>query len=110
MSCLHIRRFTALFAVLCLFSFSVPAFADESEATEDSGSSSQATMNQAFDIGLDVLVLRPLGTVGLAAGAVLFVPAVIFSAPGGSEGVKDSLDIFIQTPWRDLFERPLGDI
>ncbi|MEE3328906.1 MAG: hypothetical protein VX252_16320 [Myxococcota bacterium] len=106
----HIRRAIALIAALCLLLLSLPALADETSDAEASGSGTQDGIDKAFNIGFDVLVLRPLGAVALVGGAALFVPAVIFTAPGGSEGVKDSLDIFVQTPWRDLAERPLGDI
>lgn len=110
MGVFEVRRAIALFAALCLLLLSVPALAQDNGDTESPASSGQSSVDNAFDIGFDILVLRPLGVVGLAAGAVLFVPAIIFSAPGGSEGVKDSLDIFIETPWRDLVERPIGDI
>lgn len=104
------RRTTALLGVLCLLAFSSPAWADDDVDAEGSTSGAQEQLDTAFDVGFDLLVLRPLSAFGLAAGAVLFVPAVIFTAPGGSEGVKDSLDVFVETPWRDLADRPLGDI
>ena len=107
----QLRRVTAVLVALCLLLFSVPAWSeDEADIADEEGSSSQEQIDTAFDMGFDLLVLRPLSAFGLAAGTVLFVPAVIFTAPGGSEGVKDSLDVFVETPWRDLADRPLGDI
>ena len=106
---LHIRSAIALIGLLSLITVSMPALADEGTDTESVEQSSQARVDSAFEIGLDLVVLRPLGLVALAGGVGLFVPAVILTAPGGSEGVTDSVDIFVVTPWRDLFDRPLGD-
>ena len=103
------RSVIALLFLFCSITVTIPALADEATDTESAEPSNQATVNSVFDTGFDLVILRPLGLVGLAGGAGLFVPAVILTAPGGSEGVTDSVDIFLRTPWRDLVDRPLGD-
>ena len=107
---IHLRSTIALLGLLCLTTVSIPTLADESTDTESVEQSSQTRIDSVFDTGFDLVVLRPPGLVGLVGGVFLFVPAVILTAPGGSEGVTDSVDIFVTTPWRDLFDRPLGDI
>ncbi len=104
-----VRSAIALLGLLCLTTVSIPTLADESTDTASAEQSSQTRIDSVFETGFDLVVLRPLGLVGLVGGACLFVPAVILTAPGGSEGVTDSVDIFLKTPWRDLVERPVGD-
>jgi len=57
----------------------------------------------------DVVILRPLGFVVLAVGSALFVPAAIVTAPGGKDNLEGALDFFVITPYKDVFERPLGE-
>ena len=60
-------------------------------------------------VGFDVVVLRPLGLVATAVGAVLFVPAALLTAPNGRDGVDTALKFFIIEPAKSVFQRPLGD-
>ena len=105
-----IRSVGASILLLFLVFSAIPGLAEESTETESAVALKQSSLDSAFDMGFDVIILRPAGVVGLVAGVGLFLPAVILTAPGGTEGVTDSVDIFLATPWRDLFERPLGDI
>ena len=84
-----------------------PAAVFVDEVSEDSNG--QVEFNRVFDSAFDVVILRPLDAFMLVTGGILFVPAVLFSAPGGSEGVDNSYDIFVKTPWQDLVDRPLGE-
>jgi hypothetical protein len=59
--------------------------------------------------GFDVVILRPLGLVAMATGAVLFVPAVLLTAPNGLDSVQTALKIFVTEPAKSVFQRPLGD-
>jgi hypothetical protein len=59
--------------------------------------------------GADLVFLRPLGLVAMAAGAVLFVPAALLTAPNGLDGVRAALDFFVSEPAKSVFQRPLGD-
>ena len=61
------------------------------------------------NVGFDVVVLRPLGLVATAVGAVLFVPAALLTAPNGRDGVDTALKFFIIEPAKSVFQRPLGD-
>ena len=62
-----------------------------------------------FDIGVDLLIIRPLAGVTLAAGAALFIPAVIMTSPNGKEGIKDAYDRFVREPGEYFASRPLGE-
>jgi hypothetical protein len=59
--------------------------------------------------GFDVVILRPLGLVATAVGAVLFVPALLLTAPNGLDSVRSALKIFVTEPAKSVFQRPLGD-
>jgi hypothetical protein len=61
------------------------------------------------NVGVDLLIIRPLSAVSLAAGAALFVPAAILTAPNGTESMKDAYDRFVREPGEYFYSRPLGD-
>ena len=57
----------------------------------------------------DVVILRPLGLIGLAVGTGAFVPAALVAAPMGWDGIKPALNVFVVEPAKHVFQRPLGD-
>jgi hypothetical protein len=59
--------------------------------------------------GVDLVILRPLGLLAMATGAVLFVPAALLTAPNGLDGVDAALEFFVIEPAKSVFQRPLGD-
>jgi hypothetical protein len=61
------------------------------------------------NVGADLLVIRPLAAVTLCAGAVLFVPAAIMTAPNGWESVKEAYQRFVAEPGEYFYSRPLGE-
>jgi hypothetical protein len=61
------------------------------------------------DVGFDLLIVRPLAGVTSFAGAVLFVPAAIFTAPNGKESLKEAYDRFVREPGEYFITRPLGE-
>lgn len=63
--------------------------------------------DKATDMVVDVVVMRPLGLVATAAGAVLTVVALPFTIPSGS--VERSARQLILKPADYTFKRPLGD-
>ncbi len=63
-----------------------------------------------FAVGVDVVVIRPLGVVRTAVGAVLFFPFALFALPAGMNNAREGFDLFVATPARDTFVRPLGDL
>jgi hypothetical protein len=69
--------------------------------------SDQAISNA--NVAVDLLVLRPFAAVTLGAGAVLFVPAALLTAPNGSESIKDAYQRFVREPGEYLISRPLGE-
>ena len=60
-------------------------------------------------VTFDLIILRPLQAAALAVGIMAFVPAALFSAPGGRDSYREAEQLFIITPANDFFERPLGD-
>ena len=59
--------------------------------------------------GFDVVILRPLGLVTLAVGAVAFVPVALLTAANGKDSLQAALEIFVTNPAQNVFQRPLGD-
>ena len=65
------------------------------------------TGDQATDMVVDAVVMRPLGLVATVLGAALTVVALPFTIPSGS--VEQSAQAFIVRPAEYTFKRPLGD-
>ncbi len=68
------------------------------------------TTSQAADIGptiYDILIVRPLSVAHTVAGALMFIPAAIQAAPGGTVG--EAYNTFILAPANELVNRPLGE-
>lgn len=63
--------------------------------------------DRTTDMVVDVLVVRPLGLVTTAVGAVLTVVALPFTIPSGS--VKESAQFMVVEPAEYTFKRPLGE-
>jgi hypothetical protein len=59
-----------------------------------------------FSVIVDLLIVRPLSIAFTAAGAVLFVVGIPFSAAGGN--TEEILEILVQQPADYAFSRPLG--
>jgi hypothetical protein len=59
-------------------------------------------------MAVDLLIMRPLGFVGAAVGAVLFLPAALITAPMGRESIETAKETFITVPSNEVFKRPLG--
>ncbi len=60
-------------------------------------------------MAFDLLILRPLGLVAAAVGAVLFLPAALITAPMGRDSIQAAKETFITVPSNDVFKRPLGE-
>jgi hypothetical protein len=61
------------------------------------------------NVGVDLIVVRPLAAVTLAAGTALFVPAAIMTAPNGRDSIRDAYQRFVGEPGEYLLTRPLGE-
>jgi len=55
---------------------------------------------------LDLVVLRPIGLIGLVAGTVIYVAAIPFTLPTGN--IKKSFRALVERPAAYTFTRELG--
>jgi hypothetical protein len=96
----YLKQCIALVVVVSLVSIvaSPSAFAQ---------SPSQEDELKAGKMVVDVLVVRPLGLVAMAAGTAVFVVALPFSALG--RNVKASAKKLVVEPAKFTFARPLGE-
>jgi hypothetical protein len=77
-----------------------------------------AGARDVFATGFDVVFLRPLGVVRTAVGAILFFPFALVTLPAGPakdfdsrmDSAREGFDLFVATPARYTFVRPLGDL
>ena len=60
-------------------------------------------------MAFDLLIVRPLGLVAAAVGAVLFLPVALITAPMGRDSIQAAKETFISVPSHDVFKRPLGE-
>ena len=94
-----------------------PGFAAEDEAAEEEQPPAPAPVEAHWydpvvhntNVGVDLLVIRPLAAVTLAAGAALFVPAAIMTSPNCWDSIKDAYQRFIAEPTEYFISRPLGE-
>lgn len=86
------KKFLALIIAVTLLLTSVPAFA--------------GTENDAAITG-DIIFARPLGLVGIVAGAGLFVVSLPFAAITGS--IDKTSKTLLKNPVEYTFSRPMGD-
>jgi len=115
------RRVVAglLFAAICA---PAPVWAEEEAAVESAEPSEESEIPPApverrwyheaqreADIGFDLLIIRPAAFITAAAGAVLFVPAAILTAPNGKDSVKEAYERFVREPGEYFVSRPLGE-
>jgi hypothetical protein len=61
------------------------------------------------DIGVDLLVVRPCALLTFVAGAMLFVPASLMTAPNGWDSEKEAWQRFVIEPGEYFYSRPLGE-
>ena len=59
---------------------------------------------------VDLTIVRPVATVRVVIGSVLFVPAALLSAPMGREGFDGALDTLITAPSEFAFDREIGQL
>ena len=71
----------------------------------------EAPENTAVEIAgkaLDLVIVRPLGFTALVAGALLFVPTALITAPTGRHGIQEAWELMVAVPAENVFQRPLG--
>jgi hypothetical protein len=64
---------------------------------------------RGFDIGFDVVVLRPLGFTQFIVASVLFVPTVVMGGMQGREGFDEAREVYIDQTFEQVFRRPIGE-
>jgi hypothetical protein len=57
----------------------------------------------------DVVAVRPLGVLALAAGMAFVVPVALVTWPSGRDTIDEAIERFVKVPANDVFVRPLGD-
>lgn len=57
---------------------------------------------------MDLVVIRPLGLLGVVLGCAAFVVALPFTVPSGS--VDAAAEQLVKQPIRYTFRRPLGEL
>ena len=102
---MSLRRITiAALAVLLVSSAAATASAaDESWRWE--GSKAEEITAKTVDL----LVVRPLATARVAAGAVLMIPASLMASPSGREGIDGAYEVLLEEPSAYAFTRPIGE-
>ena len=94
-----VRRFLAAFALVALVA--APASAVTEHNVNHVGDSSAPPM-------MDVLVLRPVGLIGLGISSVLWVPAQLMTLAINPTEWKLPVDHLLAKPARYVFVDPIG--
>ena len=94
-----IRRFVAALALVALVA--APASAVTESNIDHHGSANAPPM-------MDVLVLRPVGLIGLCLSAVLWVPAELMTLAINPTEWKMPIDHLLTKPARFVFVDPIG--
>lgn len=92
------KRLNAGLFALALLAAPYPAMADDPNTISG---------DKGTDMLVDAVVMRPLGLVGTALGAVITVVTLPFTLPSGSAGA--AAQAMIVAPAEYTFNRPLGD-
>jgi hypothetical protein len=96
--------------VTCLVFTGLVALAQPSAAAEQASSDRGNTAEEVTVKVIDAVVIRPIATVRVVVGAALFVPASLFSSPGGKESIGNAYDVLVAAPMEYAFDRKLGDL
>ena len=94
-----VRRFLAAFTLAALVAAPASAVTNERVDAVDDGYAPPM---------MDVLVLRPVGLVGLALSAALWVPAQIMTLAINPSEWKMPVDYLLAKPARYVFVDPIG--
>ena len=87
-----------LIAALVIIPFASPALSQEYVEAEDPSGASML---------FDTVLVRPIGMIATAVGAVFFVVSWPFSAMG--DNVDEAGEKLVKDPARFTFKRPLGE-
>ena len=59
---------------------------------------------------VDLTIVRPLATLKVVVGALMFLPAAAFASPSGMEGIEGAYETFIEVPAEYAFQRDIGEL
>ena len=96
-----VKQSTVLFTLLSLLlvSTATPCFAQDA--------SLKTGERSADKMVFDLVILRPAGLIGTAAGSFIYIISLPFSYAGGNQ--KEALNSLVKKPAEYTFKRPLGD-
>jgi hypothetical protein len=96
-----VKQSTVLFTLftLLLVSTATPVFAQDSSMRSEERS--------AEKMAFDMVILRPAGLIGTAAGTFTYLISFPFSYIGGNN--NEALESLVKKPAEYTFKRPLGD-
>lgn len=63
-----------------------------------------------LEIGVDAVIIRPLGVMNLAIGGLLLGPSLLMSLPNGEATRHEAIETYWTIPYEQVFERELGDL
>ena len=93
-------RFLASLAAASLLFGALPSAAFEWEGSEAETATAKS---------VDALIVRPLASMRVIIGSLLFLPAALLASPSGREGIDGAYDTLIGEPMEYAFDRELGD-
>ena len=118
-----VRRVVAglVFAAICapapVWAKDEPAAAESAEASDEAEAVPPPPVERRWyhevereaDVAFDLVIIRPFAGITAAAGAILFVPAAILTAPNGKDSIKEAYERFVREPGEYFISRPLGE-
>ena len=118
--CSHRRTLPVLPALLATISilFAAPAFSKEFAELpwknigyqEITWEDWRAQVVEMTAKAVDVVLVRPLAAARVVVGALMFIPAALFSLPMGQEGFGEAYDTLIDEPVEYAFRRKIGEM
>ncbi len=87
--------------IIALSLISAPAYIVSAEGREFDGN------EKSMAIIWDLLAVRPVSFIAMAAGAIIFVPAALITMIGGNE-IEPIQDALLKGPYEYTIKRPLG--
>ena len=97
MASLRMKLPKKLMVILTCITLMLPAYSFAQNKTD---------RPEAYEMGLDLFVARPIGLVATVLGTALFIVSLPLSALGGNMG--DAADVLVVGPAKATFVRCLG--
>jgi hypothetical protein len=106
----RLHQCVAVVAAAGVLSLPAATYAQEAEEPPqpERSSTTREQIDAGFGIAFDLVLLRPLGLVGLAVGCALYIPAGLLSLPD-RDAFTEATELFVIAPAENVFTRRLGD-